>query len=253
MASPGTALAVSRIVVAVDALAPSYRALETATSLAAALHTQLVGLFVEDIDLLRLASLPFARVVDPYSAIEKPLEFLEMERRYRSQTTRLEHHLANIAQELHVQCSTRVLRGNAIAEMLVEASASDLPMFGLSPRRQDLDQGNIVAIITDPAGAERIMEVTAEVARLTGQRIALLVPPQPALDRELSAAAASRFGPSLLGVSMCPPAADVVSILEYMAAKTRPGLVILPRTILTPHTRQANVLLGNLGCPVLAV
>jgi nucleotide-binding universal stress UspA family protein len=253
MASPTAALAVTRVVVAVDALSPSYRALETATSLAAALHTQLVGLFVEDVDLLRLASLPFARVVDPYSAIEKPLEFLEIERRYRSQTTRLEHHLATIAQELHVQWSTRVLRGNAITEMLVEASASDLPMFGMSPRGQQLDMGNIVAIITDPSTSERIMEVTAEVARLTRKKITLLVPPEPAAYQDLRTAAATRFGAALLGVSMYPPAVNVTSILEHVAAKARPGLVILPRTILSPHTRQASTLLGTLGCPVLAV
>ena len=48
-----------RILVALDASAHSHAALAAAVALAARLHAEIEGLFVEDINLLRLAELPF--------------------------------------------------------------------------------------------------------------------------------------------------------------------------------------------------
>ena len=52
-----------RIVVGLDAGPRDRAALEAAAQLAARMQAELVGLFVEDIDLLHLAGLPFAREV----------------------------------------------------------------------------------------------------------------------------------------------------------------------------------------------
>ncbi|MGD8821809.1 MAG: universal stress protein, partial [Anaerolineales bacterium] len=51
---------VERILVAVDASSHSRAALEAAAELAASLEVELVGIFVEDINLMRLAELPIA-------------------------------------------------------------------------------------------------------------------------------------------------------------------------------------------------
>ena len=52
---------IDRVVVPLDAAAESRHAIETAARLAARAGAPLHGVFVEDEDLLRLASLPFAR------------------------------------------------------------------------------------------------------------------------------------------------------------------------------------------------
>ena len=78
--SEGTAApAIRRILVALDASTHSLAALETAAGLAARLEAELVGLFVEDINLLRAAELPFARETSFYSSSLRPLERGELE------------------------------------------------------------------------------------------------------------------------------------------------------------------------------
>ena len=67
-------LVIRRILVALDASRHSLAALEAAAELAARLKAELVGLFVEDIDLLRLAGLPFAREIRYPSAIIQQLD-----------------------------------------------------------------------------------------------------------------------------------------------------------------------------------
>ena len=54
---------IKRILVALDASAANRTALQTAALLASELQAELQALFVEDINLLRLAELPFAREV----------------------------------------------------------------------------------------------------------------------------------------------------------------------------------------------
>ena len=61
-----------RILVALDASPYSHAAIEVATILAADLRAELQALFIEDIDLLRLAALPFTREVDETSASMRP-------------------------------------------------------------------------------------------------------------------------------------------------------------------------------------
>ena len=58
---------VRRILVAVDASHHSIAALEAAVELATRFQAELLGLYVEDINLLRLAQLPFGREVGTFS------------------------------------------------------------------------------------------------------------------------------------------------------------------------------------------
>ncbi|MGB7837261.1 MAG: universal stress protein, partial [Terrimicrobiaceae bacterium] len=60
---------IRRILVALDASAHSRAALEAACELALGLDAELSGLFVEDINLLRLAQLPFASEISYPSAL----------------------------------------------------------------------------------------------------------------------------------------------------------------------------------------
>ena len=62
-ATPEAARPPRRIVVALDASSHSHAALAAAVALAGRLQAELQGIFVEDVNLLRLAELPFAREV----------------------------------------------------------------------------------------------------------------------------------------------------------------------------------------------
>ena len=74
---------VRRLLVALDASGHSLAALEAAARLAAHLEVELAGIFVEDENLLRLAKLGTARVVDRLSARVRTLGAGEIERELR--------------------------------------------------------------------------------------------------------------------------------------------------------------------------
>ena len=79
---------VRRVLVALDASAHSLAALEMALDLAVVSKAELVGLFVEDAHLLRLAESPQARELLYPSAEQRPLTLASMEQRLRLRASR---------------------------------------------------------------------------------------------------------------------------------------------------------------------
>jgi nucleotide-binding universal stress UspA family protein len=121
---------IRRIVVALDASIHSLAALEAASTLADVLGAELVGVFVEDINLLRLAGLPFARELSAWSPLERPLDQLAMERQLRLQAEKVRQALAGAATRRHLRWSFRIVRGQVAAELLTAAAEADLLALG---------------------------------------------------------------------------------------------------------------------------
>jgi len=125
---------IRRILVALDASVSSLAALEAAVALASRLEAELIGLFVEDVNLLKLAALPFAREVGFSSARRRRLGSVEMERSLRAQASRAEAALIAAAERQSVRCSFRVVRGEVTAQVLEAATEVDLLALGRAPR-----------------------------------------------------------------------------------------------------------------------
>jgi nucleotide-binding universal stress UspA family protein len=121
---------IRRILVALDASRHSLAALEAACELASALKAELVGIFVEDVNLLHLAGLPFARELRYLSGADRPLDSLSMERELRIQAEQARQTLAGIAAQRQVQWSFRVVRGQVASELLTAAQEADLLALG---------------------------------------------------------------------------------------------------------------------------
>ncbi len=126
---------IRRILIALDASASGIAALETAVALASRMEAELLGLFVEDVNLLRFAALPFAREVSFFSARTRRLDSGEMERALRAQASRAEAALIEAAERRRVRCSFRVVRGEVTTQLLAAAHDIDLLALGM-PRRQ---------------------------------------------------------------------------------------------------------------------
>ena len=103
--------AIRRILVALDASLHSLAALEAASELAEALKAELVGIYVEDINLLHLAGLPFAHEVSYLSVAVRQLDSPSMERELRVQAERARQVLAGVAGRRQLRWSFRVVRG----------------------------------------------------------------------------------------------------------------------------------------------
>lgn len=122
---------IRRILVALDASPPSEAALEGAARLATRLEAELLGLFVEDIDLLNLAGLPFARESCFSFALSRRLMAEDMERALRAQAGRARALLEETATRQSLRWSFRVVRGRIAEELQVAAEQADLVASGL--------------------------------------------------------------------------------------------------------------------------
>jgi len=123
-------LMIQRILVALDASPHSLAALEAAVELAGRFRAELLGLFVEDVNLLRLAELPFAQEIGFFSAARRKLDTQRMERQFRGQAARIRRALELIAERTQVDWSFRVARGVIASELLTAASEVDLIILG---------------------------------------------------------------------------------------------------------------------------
>ncbi|MBZ5703593.1 MAG: universal stress protein [Acidobacteriia bacterium] len=122
--------AIRRILVALDASPHSLTALRAAVELAARMEAELLGLFVEDVHLLRLAESPLAREVQYLTARQAPLDRARMEQQLRAQAEQARKALAAAAEGARVEWSFRIVRGQVSVEVLAAAAGMDLLTLG---------------------------------------------------------------------------------------------------------------------------
>lgn len=121
---------IRRILVAMDASPNSRTALDTAIELAETFNSEIRGLFVEDVNLLRLAELPFAREILYAHATSLRLESEVLQRKLRARAAILKRQLEESTSEHKVPGSFFVSRGPINEEILTAALETDLLALG---------------------------------------------------------------------------------------------------------------------------
>lgn len=147
-----------RIVVALDASPGSRAACEAAVELARSLEADLLGLFVEEERLLRLADLPFARQVGTTSGSVRPIGPDEIGSQLRALARRARESLARAAAPASVGWTFRVARGSIADQLAAAASGADLVTLGragwsMAGRRH---VGSTVRALVE-AGSQRVL------------------------------------------------------------------------------------------------
>ncbi|HEV2386088.1 MAG TPA: universal stress protein [Candidatus Acidoferrales bacterium] len=243
------------VVVALDASSQSVAALEAAADLAAWLGTELAGLFVEDVGLLRLAASPAATEILYLSAQAQPLDLARMERILRAQAEQARQALARVAERAGVPWTFRVVRGEVSAEVLMAAAEADLLSLGRAgwslPRRLHLGstaraalegartslllaQCRIspdlpVAVVYDrSSGAADACRVAAWLAKTTGQPLRVFVlADSHAQESEMEAEAARLFEAEAALTRFCwLDSGDEREVLRALKAE-KSGVVVL--------------------------
>ncbi|MGF1642297.1 MAG: hypothetical protein ACFCUJ_01555 [Thiotrichales bacterium] len=103
-----------RIMLELDASAMDWRALDLAVEIAALLSGELHGRLIQNMDLLRVAGLPFAREIGISSALDRGYGAELMLRSLRAAARHIETHLARSAKAANVRWSLQVIhRGPA--------------------------------------------------------------------------------------------------------------------------------------------
>jgi nucleotide-binding universal stress UspA family protein len=123
-------LSIRRIMVALDASPRSVEMIETAARLASRLGSELFGVFVEDINLVRMAELPFASEIGLFSPVSRRLESGQLEREFRAQANWMRRTMAAVAEKENVPWEFRVARGSIAPELLTAGAEADLLILG---------------------------------------------------------------------------------------------------------------------------
>lgn len=123
-------MSVRRILVGLDGSPESRATLAAAARLGVATGAELHGLFVEDIELLRLAGLPFAREAGVASGVFQRLETSDIERRFRVAAEKARATLHEAASTTALRSTFRVTRGLVVPELLAGAREADVIAAG---------------------------------------------------------------------------------------------------------------------------
>ena len=136
-----------RILIGLDSSPGSLRGLAEAAEMAARLDAELVGLFVEDDNLLRLAELPQSYEIGLRSAKSRTLDPDAIGRLFRRMAERAERELRRAAEEQQVRCSFEVVRGSVTGELLNALAGGDLDRPPCSRPRRVANGGSTPSII----------------------------------------------------------------------------------------------------------
>lgn len=120
----------ARVIAALDASCHDVRTLAMAADMAARFGVDVAGLFVEDINLFRLAALPMARHVVIGSMTPAALNPEQLESDMRALAARAATELEACAARYGVRSSFRIVRGLPTAELAAATMAGDLLVLG---------------------------------------------------------------------------------------------------------------------------
>ena len=122
----GDEFAVRRILVALDPGGDCTASFAEISRLAARLHAEIAGLFVEDTNILRSAALPFVRRFAGPSGAWQDFGVAEVERELKSLAARARQALAAAAEHNQVRWTFKVVRGRVGVEIFSAAGQADL-------------------------------------------------------------------------------------------------------------------------------
>lgn len=257
---------VRRVVAALDAAAIPARVLEAAVGLASALHAELVGLFVEDQRLRRVAELPFAQEFSLATGRARPLEVGDVERALRRQAERMRRMLGELAQPLGLVWTLEVVQGDSLQTALEFAGSDDLLVVGRARYvPAELDRPGVagvggrvrpVAVLFDATPqSHRALGFAATLARSVGSEIVVLIPvagPETFRARRLeSGRLLQAVGASAAAYVMLPDrgAANV----ERASREHRAWVLVWPAGERRAAGTAAAELLADVTCPVVVI
>jgi len=268
---------IRRILVALDASRHSLAALEAAADLATNLEAELLGLFVEDVNLLRVAGSPAAQEVRYPFVTAARMERARMERELRAQAVQARRALAAACERRQIKWSFRVVRGEVAPEVLEAALEADLLSLGKASRplirkvrmgstarvvaaeapccvlllQRDVSIMPPVVVIYDGSStAWQALRMAARLARQTGGYLGVLILAD-SLDeaQQLQAGVADELRGRGLMVRYRRLLNAGIATLTHEVRSEGSGVLVLSGTILQPDALQ--MLLDEVDCPVL--
>ncbi len=270
---------IQRILVALDASDHSLAALEAAAELASSLEAELHGLFVEDINLLRIAGLPMARELQFPFARHAHMDPGTMRRQLRAQARQARKAISSTCRQRKIEWTFQVARGSVPSEVLEAATRADLLCVGKASRpvmqRQRtgstaraaatkarhsvllISQGaqiqSPVVIPHDGSPhADRALPLACRLAKVTGGFLSILINDDPARpSEEQESRLTKRLEGEDLVVRYRKLTSSGITALIWSVQTARCGILMLSRAVFSGD--EITRLLDELTCPVLVM
>lgn len=270
-----------RILVALDASPGSLAALRAAADLAARLEAELLGVAVEDVELLRVAAAPLAQEILYPSTTQSPMTKDLMESRLRARSEHARAMLEREANRVKVSWSFRSVKGNVVTEVLAAAGEVDLLAMGkigwsfgrrhrigsaalelascgipvLLLSEQGLSPGARWLIQYDGSAASRqALKISAELAMASTGRVSILL---PTTNQEKARSLREDANSSLKGMELeirfreYDPR-DEASLLEAIKMEGTRNVLVVAREDLE-ESRPLESLLTQAEIPILVL
>jgi len=171
-----------RVLVVFESASTGEAELSAAVGLARQLSAELTGLFIEDMNLMRLAALPFARELGRESAVWRPISAAHLEREFRRQAEAAREALRAAATALELAWSFSAVRGTGLRPAFELAREPDLMVVPRRRRsaaaqtRRAAAPAQPVAVLFDgSAGALRALETAHLVTAPAGTPLVILI------------------------------------------------------------------------------
>lgn len=247
----------TRVVLAARASADAHRLLAEASALARALDAELVGMFVEGVELLRVAALPVTREVGASSGSVRGLDVTDTIRLLERQAGEMRTLVARAATGLDLPWSFHVSRGDLV-ETALRAAHTDLVLLAPTPsplqralgqERPRAHPGTVAAVYDGTPAGQRALGAALNLAGRRAGAVSLAVP-APAAPAAADVAHLRRLAAASLHLARGePPAAPLTDVRRMLAPRV---LVVSVATLATAGIDVRN-LLAMAGCPLVLV
>ena len=245
-----------RIAVTLDACQVSSSTLEEAVLLAARMGAQLEGIFVEDIDLIQLAELPFMREVRSVSRSEIAINLTRMEQELRVLARRAERLLGEHAARQNVSWSFRIWRGSIDTELLTADTDADvfaLIRMGTTLARPATTKA-VSVVFTGTDASMRALETAMSLTTDPYKELNILLPAENEAEAmRLQELATRQLDEQAANADFIPlKDGSLNDVLEVLADSNSAVLIVERdnKLLQAPSLRRS---LNNLNCPLLIV
>lgn len=271
---------IRRILVALDASPPSLAALHAAVELAADLDAELRALFVEDVDLIRMASLPFTREVSRVSVSTQRFSHVGAERQLRLQARRVRQSLETATSAANVPYTLETVRGRVTSAILTASAAADLLVLGQTARayscrrtlgrtaRQILSEadvsvtafhqyvafgGHVLVLYDDSGDAAAALRLAVQLSeREESFALTVLLPEgDSSPPRDLRRSLSQRLASHVPVLRFTAISRSTLLRLTDVVRNARGGVLILPKETPLIPGRRLHQLMCDAECPVI--
>ena len=281
MSLPAPGFDIRRIVVAMDASPDAAAALEEAAGLAARLHAELEGVYVQDINLVRLAGLPVGREVHFVTGKGRDFTADTLEDEIRAQEFAARRAVAAAAARARVAYAFRTARGRVDAEVISAAENGDLLILGTGNRsswrgvRLSRTTRTVAAraarsvLISKPGtraagvplvcydgsgGSLRALEAGLRIFGLHERRLAVLILADDAADsRTLRRQVEDRLGPLGVAPGFLHGSRPLAHEVCRLAGDSGAGVLVMPADCPALDETRREEVLDSIACAVLIV